>query len=60
MDYKKSEEVKEYIAKLLKNSYDVSFPSGTCRVCECTEEHACRGGCSWVDKRCTICSKCKE
>jgi hypothetical protein len=31
---------------------------GTCRVCGCTEEHACDGGCSWVDRACTLCSAC--
>lgn len=31
---------------------------GTCRVCSCTEDHACEGGCSWADKTKTICTRC--
>jgi hypothetical protein len=29
-----------------------------CRVCGCTEEHACEGGCSWVEP--DLCSACAE
>lgn len=32
-----------------------------CRVCGCTDEHACEGGCSWVpDPACEgdLCSRC--
>ena len=29
-----------------------------CKLCECTDLHACKGGCFWVDKRSTICSTC--
>ena len=28
----------------------------TCRVCGCTEESACEGGCSWVEE--DLCSAC--
>ncbi len=28
----------------------------TCRVCGCTDEHACEGGCTWVET--DLCSKC--
>lgn len=31
---------------------------GTCYVCGCTEEHACEGGCWWVDETRTLCSQC--
>lgn len=31
---------------------------GTCGVCGCTDDRACRGGCWWVDKRHTLCSAC--
>ena len=34
--------------------------AGVCRVCGCTEEHACEGGCHWVDETKTLCSECKE
>ena len=27
-----------------------------CRVCGCTDEHACEGGCSWVEPG--LCSRC--
>lgn len=29
-----------------------------CRVCGCTEQNACEGGCSWVEE--DLCSSCKE
>lgn len=29
-----------------------------CQVCGCTDNHACRGGCFWVDSEKTICSSC--
>ncbi len=31
---------------------------GRCRVCGCTDDHACDGGCSWADAAHTICSRC--
>jgi ParB/RepB/Spo0J family partition protein len=30
----------------------------TCRKCGCTEDAACEGGCSWVDRKKTLCSSC--
>ena len=33
---------------------------GVCRVCGCTDAHACEGGCSWVDDEHTLCSRCAE
>ena len=27
-----------------------------CRVCGCTDDHACEGGCWWIEK--DLCSKC--
>jgi hypothetical protein len=33
---------------------------GVCRVCGCTDNHACEGGCSWVDDEHTLCSRCAE
>ncbi len=32
--------------------------AGTCRVCGCTDEHACPGGCYWVEP--DLCSACAE
>ncbi len=34
--------------------------SGVCRVCGCTEENACEGGCHWIDETKTLCSSCEE
>lgn len=34
--------------------------AGTCRMCECTEEQACAGGCRWVDESRTLCSACDK
>lgn len=32
--------------------------SGSCVACGCTEEHACEGGCAWVDEGRLLCSSC--
>lgn len=29
-----------------------------CKICGCTDNHACEGGCFWVDINNSICSKC--
>ncbi len=34
----------------------ISNPSGECRVCHCTDERACPGGCYWVEP--DLCSAC--
>ena len=34
------------------------YPDRACRVCGCTEDHACEGGCHWVAW--DLCSKCQE
>jgi hypothetical protein len=31
---------------------------GVCRVCGCTDQAACPGGCAWVDDAHTLCSQC--
>lgn len=31
---------------------------GTCRECGCTDDEACKGGCSWADLNHTLCSNC--
>ena len=33
---------------------------GECRICGCTYENACAGGCSWADAKQTLCSSCVE
>lgn len=30
----------------------------TCKVCGCTDEQACPGGCYWVDTKHSVCSAC--
>lgn len=32
--------------------------AGTCRVCGCTDQEACEGGCTWVEATQSICSVC--
>lgn len=34
--------------------------AGTCRICGCTDDRACIGGCEWVDDSHTLCSVCYE
>lgn len=34
--------------------------AGVCRLCGCTEERACPGGCSWANATRTICSRCMK
>lgn len=31
---------------------------GVCRVCGCTDSHACAGGCFWEDAAHTLCTAC--
>lgn len=35
-------------------------PSGVCRICKCTGERGCPGGCGWADKAHTLCSICQS
>ena len=35
-----------------------TFEVRSCRVCGCTDEHACEGGCTWVEE--DLCSACAE
>lgn len=32
--------------------------TGTCRICGCTDDHACPGGCYWVEPN--LCSACSS
>ena len=34
--------------------------AGVCRVCGCTEDSPCPGGCAWADKERTICTTCQD
>ncbi|MFA5466956.1 MAG: hypothetical protein WC251_03805 [Candidatus Izemoplasmatales bacterium] len=29
-----------------------------CKICGCTDDRACEGGCFWIDKNETVCSEC--
>lgn len=33
---------------------------GICRVCGCTADNPCPGGCAWTDKTRTLCTACAE
>ena len=33
---------------------------GVCRVCGCTEENACEGGCAWANEEKTLCTACVD
>jgi hypothetical protein len=33
-----------------------SAPAAACRVCGCTQNNACKGGCSWIEA--DLCSSC--
>jgi len=33
---------------------------GLCRKCGCTDRYGCPDGCSWVNRRNTLCSRCLE
>jgi len=32
--------------------------AGTCQYCGCEDEHGCEEGCSWVDRKRTVCTSC--
>lgn len=32
----------------------------TCKVCGCTDQQACPGGCYWVDNKHSVCSTCYD
>ena len=39
--------------------YPVQHPA-ICRICGCTDERACPGGCHWMDAQHTVCSACED
>lgn len=39
--------------------FPVAHPKGSCRVCGCTEEKPCKGGCHWWAGG-HVCSRCVE
>lgn len=55
--------VGELIMKYLQEYLVVAFkqvpiPERRCRVCGCTDTHACAGGCFWVGS--DLCSRCAQ
>ena len=42
------------LAETIKKGY----PPGICKICGCTDDHACSGGCSWANKEHTLCTSC--
>ena len=34
------------------------FDQYRCRICGCTDDHACPGGCYWVNDEHNLCSAC--
>lgn len=47
-----------YKDAVIKNLRRLAFQKRACRVCGCTDDHACEGGCCWVDK--DLCSTCAD
>lgn len=47
------------MVRLTKHDEDEPlFDEQKCRVCGCTDDYACPGGCYWVEP--DLCSKCAE
>lgn len=38
--------------------YTALLGAGLCRLCGCTDRHACPGGCAWVNAAHDVCSAC--
>jgi len=54
-------EVEDRILAIMKTIDEVVYPEETCRVCGCTQERACPGGCYWVEPNlCSVCADNKE
>ncbi len=60
----KKEETNEQLNNIYKDDFKENEMAGKeineqkCRVCGCTQNRACRGGCYWVEK--DLCSSCAE
>jgi hypothetical protein len=55
------EEAEKNIRYLISTGYcvsDVEYTNTKCRVCGCDDDHACKGGCYWVEP--DLCSQCYE
>ena len=42
----------------LEDDFGPLFDLRTCRVCGCTDDEACEGGCTWVEE--DLCSRCAQ
>lgn len=55
--------IRRILSEANEETIRITVPVGpavarACRVCGCTENHACPGGCYWVDI--DLCSACRE
>lgn len=46
------------LVKQLRLERNLDEDEARCRVCGCTDDHACAGGCYWVEK--DLCSACVD
>jgi hypothetical protein len=44
--------------EMAREGLTFDFSPGECRVCGCTEEESCPGGCIWANSEATLCSRC--
>lgn len=52
------EQESEALKAVAEVSSDPLFDEQKCRVCGCTDDNACPGGCYWVEE--DLCSQCAE
>jgi hypothetical protein len=55
------EEAEKAIKYLVATGYavsDIEHTQSKCRACGCDDDHACKGGCYWVEPN--LCSQCYE
>lgn len=48
----------EYRVRTLALTTSAAKPVRKCKICGCTDERACVGGCEWADR--DLCSRCYE
>jgi hypothetical protein len=47
-----------YVDGIQMSNIVIASDEQKCRICGCDQEHACKGGCSWVEA--DLCSQCYE
>jgi hypothetical protein len=57
-DMKSAEESIRYLINTGYSISDVEHTQTKCRVCGCDDDHACKGGCFWIEP--DLCSQCYE